>query len=303
MNCMRTGLVSAMVVSGSFVLAAETFAAINPGTSDNPYGAITLRNVFDLRQIPIQTPPPPTNEPPPNVDLIAMTSILKERLAVFAIHEKGKPAPLNITMKEGERQGALEVVKIDMASKTARVKIDDKPTELELVEPKGAAAAPTSAGIAPALGANAGRVGFVPQPGAMAPPMAGGGLPANTYAVPSVTPMANLGVNPAVNPAISPYAAANPAAVANPGAANPLGVSSAQTRQVRTEPTLTPQQQMLLMEAQRQQLLQAGSPVAKLLPTTPLSAALQEEGQRQQNPGPAVPRQPLGSYSTGTLKQ
>lgn len=289
---------SAMVVSGSLVLAAETFAASNPGTSDNPYGAITLRNVFDLRPTPIIAPAEPAKEPPPNVDLIGLTTILKYPQAVFAIHEKGKPAPVTFIMKEGERQGSLEVVKIDMPSKTARVKIDDRAAELELVEPKGPTA-PTSAGIAPVLGGNAGRVGYIPQPGAVAPPVTGGGLPANTYPVPAVTPMAN----PAMNPGVNPYAAAN--------AANPLGISSGTpTRQVRAEQTLTPEQQILMMERQRAAALQAGSPIANLLPSTPLTPIIQQENQPQNPPGgrqlPATPLSPimpgfLQPTGTGTL--
>src|SRR5262249_18774854 len=151
------------------------------------YGAITLRNVFDLRTAPTNTAPPPVAEPPPNVDLIGLTTIMKYPQAVFAIHEKGKPTPTTFIMKEGERQGALEVVKIDITTKMACVKNHHTPVKLELVNPKPAPAA-GPAGIAPVLGANAGRVGF-PQPGAIAPPMTGGGgnLPANTYPVPSVT--------------------------------------------------------------------------------------------------------------------
>jgi hypothetical protein len=296
---MRTGLVSAMVVSGSFVLTAGTFAASTPGTGDNPYGAITLRNVFDLRPTPIIAPAEPAKEPPPNVDLIGLTTILKYPQAVFAIHEKGKPAPVTFIMKEGERQGSLEVVKIDMPSKTARVKIDDRAAELELVEPKGPSA-PTSAGIAPVLGGNAGRVGYIPQPGAVAPPMTGGGLPANTYPVPAVNPMANPGLSPAVNP----YAAAN---TAYPNAANPLGVSSGTpTRPVRTDQNISPEQQILLMEAQRAKAIQMGSPIANLLPSTPLTPIIQQENQPQQQRPPTAPPPPsmpgfLQPTGTGTL--
>jgi hypothetical protein len=306
---MRNGFVTLLIGVSSLMFAVATQAAGNSGStrsSDSPYGSITLRNVFDLRPMP----PPPTNVPPPeappNVDLIGVTTLLGYPQGVFAVHEKGKPTTDSFIMKDGERQGALEVISISMASKSARVKIDDKLTELTLVEPKagpagGMAVAGAAGAMAPGMAGNIGRPGFVPQPQPyLGSPQGGGGGVPNTYPVPPV------------NPGASPYGGVNPASAnlnfSGAGAqsyANPLGVSSGTpTRPVRTEVNITPQQQALMMEAQRAEAIKNGSPIANLIPPTMLTPLIQQDaqGQNQAPTGPPVPQRPLGSYGTGTLK-
>jgi len=61
-------------------------------TSDGGYSSIWLRNVFDLKPI-ILAPPPDTKppEPPPNVKLQGITTILGDKRAIFTVQESGGP--------------------------------------------------------------------------------------------------------------------------------------------------------------------------------------------------------------------
>ena len=101
-------------------------------TSDSgtPYNAIWLRNVFDLKP---PTPPPtvPTNAPapPPNIKLTGITTIFGNKQALFMVQEPqtpGKPPSKeeSYILKEGERQGALEVLNIDPKTSLVKIKND-----------------------------------------------------------------------------------------------------------------------------------------------------------------------------------
>src|SRR5690349_11660904 len=120
----------AMVVFGSLVLTSTVQAAVNeeaPSTG-NPYNVIIERNIFDLRE---PTPPPstqPTNTPPPNVKLTGITTILGKKQALFMVQEPampGKPPSKeeSYIIVEGQRQGVIEVVEINLNQKSPNVKI------------------------------------------------------------------------------------------------------------------------------------------------------------------------------------
>ncbi len=248
-----------LTVSLAWTLACR---ALNGDSGVGPYGAITTRNIFDMR-----TPPPkdtgPTTPPtpPPNVKLIGLMLISGHPQGVFSIQDPapGKP-PVNYILGEDQRQAMLDVITIDMAGKKAKVQIGDDTAELKLEDPKAA----TSGGAAPGAGPGQGsrpmmpggrggmRGGFGPQ---------GGFSPTGGY-----------------NPA-------GPSASYNPGASPDAGSGALPTRPVRTDSSgdqqMTAEQQIILMEQQREQYLNSSDPreqeIAGLLPPTPLTAALQQQ--------------------------
>jgi hypothetical protein len=266
--CLAAGLLLPMLAGA----ASETAAG--------PYHAIVARNIFDLRD-----PPPPQDHsqdaaPPPNVKLIGLMSISGRPQGVFSVMPTGPgKQPTTYILAEDERHESLDVMSIDMAGKRAKVQIGSEMVTLKLEEPKADAGGAPGAipgtgpgmagrggmGIQPGRGGMAGRGGYIPAPGGGAP----GTYPQTSSYSPGVAPDAN-GALP--------------------------------NRQVRTDatdqPTLSPEQQIVQIEANRDQMLNDGNPIAQILPPTPLTASLQAQrdaAQQQAAAGTGNPSQPTTS--------
>jgi hypothetical protein len=273
--CMSNGGKTLVCLGAGLVLAFTSGAdAANPPSAtdlSNPYNSIVVRNVFLLKP----TPPPPVNPgpttpvtPPPDVKVRGMTTILGYPQAIFEMTPKGKPPESHI-MTDGERQGSLELVKINMAEKSTLVKIDGGPAITIALD--------TKVGAAPGGGAIGGGMPQVTTPG---------GGRGNFSPVPSGQPVPSpLSRNQAVMPA---------AVDAGGAAVSALGFPS---RPLRTDQQgqLTPDQSVVLLETQRAQAIKEGNPVANILPPTAMtSQVLQEMGgaapqQQQQNTGTPTP--------------
>jgi hypothetical protein len=248
------GKAIAWLLAGFALTLEGTVRANNSGSSsDGPYRAIVDRNVFDLRPVPPVTAPPGPVTPPPNVKLVGVMMITDRVQGVFSVQDPtpGKQ-PVSYILSQDQRQGTLEVKSIDMAGKSARVKIGDEIVLLKLDDPK----APTGSAAAPAAAAPGQRT-FGPGGrgrGAFPMPMPGqpaGGAPSASYS-PGVSPDAGNGALP--------------------------------TRPVRTDDAdqqMTAEQQMVQIEQNRDAAQQANSPIAALFPPTPLQAALQNTGNQQ----------------------
>jgi hypothetical protein len=108
------------VLSAGLLLAAPLAAVPAPDTGQ-PYSKITERNVFNLKP----PAPPPTVAPPPqptsNVKLTGILTILAAKKAVLQIADPGK-APESKILKEGEREGEVEVLEINEIEGTVRIK-------------------------------------------------------------------------------------------------------------------------------------------------------------------------------------
>src|SRR6266487_6379792 len=148
----------------------------------NPYQAIVGRNVFSLKPPP---PPPPPEDPlkknpPPTIKLQGVQTILGRRQVLFKVPAKppGQPKEESFLMNEGERQGEIEVVQIDM--QTEAVKFNNHGQE-QLLNMKDDADKPA--------------IGAVPPPPGLPP----GALPG---ALPGVPPPA-AAFNPSVPGAIT----------------------------------------------------------------------------------------------------
>jgi hypothetical protein len=113
-------------VSAALVCGGGT--ALWADTRPNPFLSIVDRNPFSLKPIP-PLPPPPDNTPPPlplaKVVLTGVTSIIGPPRALLEITEQepGKGPTVNKRiLKEGERDGSVEVLSIDVVNNTVRIR-------------------------------------------------------------------------------------------------------------------------------------------------------------------------------------
>jgi hypothetical protein len=299
---MRFGQTLAVGLALNAALAAGVQAgATRPGgtpggisVSSGPYSAILARNIFDLQK-PGKIAPV-TEKPPvlPNVKLIGLFQVNGHPQAVFSISEPGTvgKTPIPCIMSVNQMQSGVEVKAIDLVAKSARIQMGENISVIPLEEPKG-----TTGGVSipagPGMGAGPRPPGYPPN------------RPAGFVNGPAGFS------NPSLPGAYNPNAGGDPnAAVGGMG-----DTGAIPNRQVRTDQPVPIEQQVQNIEAQRQQLLDAGqSDLAGLLPLT--SASPQDTVNRTLTPGtsaqnpnsqgqqqPNMPQQPqIGVRATGTLR-
>jgi hypothetical protein len=275
--------------------------AISAQARTNPYETIVERNAFGLKP-----PPPPATEtnqvaaePPVKVVLTGITSVFGPPRALLEIVEQAPPKggtavpPRRPILREGDREGAIEVLAISIERNIVKIRNDGVESELTFEVPKQSGPSPTGhvAGVPPSA---------APAPLAASQPiivsssnprggvtMAGGGtaFEGNTAGVTSyggTTAMAS-GNSGSVSSyggfAPPPFGGGGTPALASAG-----GVPAIPSRTIRT-PTapasqVDPETQMILIEANRlrnEQINNApanrgGRPPLKMppLPPTPL---------------------------------
>jgi hypothetical protein len=168
---------------GCLLLCTSGFAVLAV-TSENPYQAIVDRNVFSLKAPPPPAPTTPPAPPAPKVTLNGITDIFGYRQALLTAQISAKPGEpaktQSFILQEDERQGDLQVLKIDLVAGT--VKIINSGTEMTLTMEKDAA---KPSGGAP------GPVAYTPPPNPYLPaagtPTPGAGvaaLPVRTLRLP-----------------------------------------------------------------------------------------------------------------------
>src|SRR5579863_1086090 len=145
----------------ALVLAAHAAVKTSPGegetgadglSSDNPYGAIINRNIFDLHDAPTNTGPDRPKDPPANVKLTGITTILGNKQALFILNEQGSaghpPSTHSLILSEGQRSGAVEVLTINPKARMATIKNDGNEFTLNIETNKSApTATPIGGGI------------------------------------------------------------------------------------------------------------------------------------------------------------
>ena len=110
---------------GSFLLllAGGAWAHQDATDASNPYSIIAERNVFHLNPPPPPAPPPDTTKA--DLPVIKITGIVRigdQTRALFVSEPKDKKDnPTYFNLAEGERQGILEVVKIDPVGQKVEV--------------------------------------------------------------------------------------------------------------------------------------------------------------------------------------
>jgi hypothetical protein len=250
-------------------LASVTLAITSEG-GGNPYQVLLERNAFDLKPIP---PPVAVNTPPPaapsKITLQGITVLFGKRqvlLKVAEAPEPGKPpkGDVPLIMNEGERRGALEVVRIDPDSREVEFKDSGTPVTLNLTNfiTKTPAAA----------------AGMIPPPPGI--PMLPGGVPRPAIPnVPLPTPAPAFGAGAAgfggaAVPGNVPQRPLRTTPMATmPTAATPLvpGVSSIPTPTPQPQPQFTREEQIVLMEIERER--NKNNPNYPPLPPTELTPA------------------------------
>lgn len=104
-------------------------------TSDNPYQPIIDRNVFALKDPPPAPDPAEANKPPaPNIFLTGITTIFGNKRALIKTTPTPgplkpgmeKPTDQSYVLTEGQREGDVEVLKIDEKAGTVQLRLAGK---------------------------------------------------------------------------------------------------------------------------------------------------------------------------------
>ena len=238
---MNFRLILLLASAGWLSTGLQTGRAAAP---DNPYTPIVTRNMFDLVPVPVGPPPDSTPAtPPPKITPNGIMTIFGKLQALFKVAGVAKPGQPakdeSYILGEGERQDDIEVQKIDEKAAIITFNNHGKIEELPLVAGTAvggelAPAAPNAPGVLP-------RPGIVPPAGGNPPPIGFGG---------------RLGRN------------GNTLGNGNPsvgGAPRFGGGTATPTEQ------LSPEAQVIVMEAQRAQWLKQGNPAAAIIPPTPIT--------------------------------
>ena len=262
-----------LAISGLPLFAA---VAVAPAEPDQPYATIMQRNVFALVPIPTNAPVDPNAAtPPPKITPNGIMTVFGRLQVLFkvAVPAKGtQPAKEDSkVMSEGDREDEIEVQKIDEAKAIITFNNHGIVQQLPL-------SATASTGGAPA---GAAGTSFVP-PGMNPAAMSGGPMGALGMA-------GRFGRNRASPPAAPTPPPSSDASAGQPfstegmtpttgGYVNQRGIFQPAASQ------MSPEEQTLMIEAQRMKYQQEGNPIANALPPTALTKQLQNEAQ---NPDPA----------------
>jgi len=258
-----------MVVGVAFATGVQ---AVVPGSTGQNYNAIAQRNLFGLKEPPPRQEPPPTPPPAlPKVILTGLTDILGFQVAFLKVQYPAKPGEpakeQSLTLKEGERDGDIEVVDIDLRAETVQVKNSGTlmPVTFDKLPPTPAPApatvsnmssnpgmvAPTVPNLATNPFSPSNLAGRRPIPTRTirlpVPAAAQGHQPASTTPAPTVpasvpaTPT-TIPTTPNVPPGLTPA----PGSVPNAPAYQPQYPAAA------AHGNLTPEEQLILQELERQ---------------------------------------------------
>ncbi len=273
---MKRGALLAGILLLGLMLNATT-RADTPATANDPYiELITNRNVFGLKPIP----PPPSSEPPPQpplgVKLIGLAEVGGKNLAVLSITDPTKPpSPTNITTfvrGVGDREKDIEVLAIDLKSRTVKVKNRESVSDIQIEEPKvtGSPGPLVAGGALPTINL---PPGF--QRSAVPVAMPTLGAPGGGMAIPAPPPAVATPLSSPTSPLAVP-ALGGAAVSATPVPAVMTTVTPLPSRPVRTTetPPIPLQQQLLQVEQQRQAAASAGLPPPPALPTPPTLQSL-----------------------------
>ncbi len=248
---------------GCFV--ASIARADDLSSAGNPYVAIPARNIFNL--VPIPTNPPVEDVKPPDPpDKITPNGIMSlfgtpQVLFKVAIPPKAgqPPKDQSYCLSEGDREDGIEVVQIDQIARVITFNNNGIVQKLPLVpaSDNGGGGPGGGGGGFPGYGGpnrfyhgSAGGGGFSSQPAPSSAPDYSGN---NANSSNPANDNASNGNSPGVPP-------------------TSFEGAQAKLNSILSDPNhLTPEAQVILMEANRQQLQAAGDPSAVLLPPTELT--------------------------------
>ncbi|HXP61667.1 MAG TPA: hypothetical protein VN829_14320 [Dongiaceae bacterium] len=304
----------------SLALGAGAQAAVNDSQT-NPYQPIVARNVFGLKPPPPPASTEPPKPPPPKITLTGIFTVLGPKKAILKATlppKPGEPAKeQTFTLAEGEREGEIEVLKIDV--KNATVKVNDYGVETNLVFDKitsttvaGAAPPPPGPGGVPPPGGNPFSQGgkSIPRtlrlPGASVP-SASSGVPANNGA--QGMSASSVGSMSTATGSIGMVGAAPALPGTEPGVnLGGLLTTPAQTAQapilssadspdaLAAAAQRTPEENVLLYEANRlknEQAIASGARIPRMPQHPFLGGAGAQDQTQQQQQQPQMPQLPF----------
>ena len=253
-------------ILGLLVLIGLQPSRASVASMSNPYAPIVTRNVFALVPIPTNAPMvdlAPAMAPPkitPN-GIMTLFGKLQVLFKVAGVAHPGQPPKdESYVMSEGDRQDDIEVQAIDEPGAIITFNNHGIIQKLALIAGASSAGASAAPGLPPPA---------MPRPGVV--PGAGG-----SAAIGFGGRFGRSRTLPASNPAPSSPNADDASAnsrIYNPGASsNP------------EEDQLSPEQRVILIEAQRQRYMQDGNPIANLLPPTPLTDQVKAENGGNSSP-------------------
>jgi|GEM_PF-3135523 hypothetical protein len=148
---------------------AATRAAV-PSPDKTLYECIVSRNVFDLKH-PVPSAAPEAPAPSHQIRLTGITTILGGKVALLMVQDppaQGRPAGKedSYILREKERQGSIEVLRIDEEAQTVTISDDGKTSELAFAKVKLPDFLPPAKAAAADNGSRAAvRVPFPNKPG------------------------------------------------------------------------------------------------------------------------------------------
>lgn len=176
-----TGGTSGVALALFFILVTLTVPAI----TDNPYSdTITSRNAFGIKPVVAVAPPPVVPPPAPKVQLQGITTILGKKLVLFKAvlpakpPEQPQPKEVSLMLSEGQREGEIEVMEINVD--TGNVKLKNYGVEQSL-NLKDDAAKPVVMAAPTPVPLQAGAPGVPPPIATSALPAATGGSAVTTF--------------------------------------------------------------------------------------------------------------------------
>ena len=255
--------IASLLLAGCFF---PTVRATEVAAAGNPYLTVAVRNIFGLLPIPTNNPADqaaPPVEPPPKITPNGIMTIFGNLQVLFKVATKPPPGQPqkddSYVMGEGERQDEIEVVKID--GKAGVVTFNNHGTLQELSLVPGTA----TTGASPAGAAPGGHPGF-PLPRSRSP--GGGAAPANLSSLFEHANAASTGAMPTMS--------------------SPNSSSSGNLGNNAREEALSPEAQVIMMEAQRAEFIQKNNPAAMIIPPTAITHLVNGENNGGGTP-PAPP--------------
>jgi hypothetical protein len=260
-RCLLIGLVAAGWLSGRSLRAGAAPSA-------NPYAPIVTRNVFALVPIPVNTGPEVPADPPPKITPNGIMTIFGKLQVLFKVSENlpgQPPKDDSFVMSEGDRQDDIEVQKID--EKAAVITFNNHGVVQELPLVATTAAIPSPSGLGrPALPYGRFNPNNRVPLGYNSPYSRPPDNPANAIPTPAPPPVTDAAPS-------APVAPAEPA-----------------------QPAMPLEQQVIMIEAQRMDMIQKGDRTAAIMPLTEMTSqvlgASTTGGDAPPEPAPEPPTTP-----------
>lgn len=257
--CLAAGLAFGAGLRADELAVADTSAQL----AGNPYAPIVTRNVFNLNP---PAPPDTNTEPTVSAKIIpnGIMSIFGKSQVLFKVTGLPGKKEESYALSEGERQDDIEVEHIDVENSMVTFNNHGVTQDIPLAEPKSSGSS-ASSGNHPGTSLNNGGENN------------GNG---NENGNGNIIRFGRRGGN-----SFGDRGGSNPggATAGNNGASNLRSIPTRTYQPAEAMPKMTPEEQVILMEAQRAKYEQQNNPLANLIPPTPLTKYNTSDG------GPPAP--------------